>query len=295
MKKIILMVLALTLVSGLAFAEKTTYIVTNHRFNYVKIKEVNGKIAAERQMTQPKQIDEQGLRAALASVNLARTYLIKKEVDTQRVFDDSSIDFLAPALVKAFSQATESEEIVFAYLTKNPIFILRNDRLNICKAWIHGDELHIKFEKLYAKVTGDVDKRGNEAREISRAMGLRVRLELGEGQKLGVNDTDEVVLDMNYNYVKPPEEKKIPQPATMSGEKPAQIEAEAAKPAKDVAPKKGDKDKNLKNKAAAPVEVAPTQANTAKDRLEELNQLKKDGLIDKKEYDEKKKEILKEL
>ncbi len=275
MKKIILMVFAFTLVSGLARAEKTTYIITNHRFNYVKIKEVSGKVAAERRMTQPKQIDEQGLRAALASVNLARSYVIKKEVDSQRVFDDTAIDYLAPALVKAFAQATENEEIVFAYLSKNPIFILRNDRLNICKAWIRGDELHIKFEKLYAKVTGDVDKRGNEAREISRAMGLRVKLELGDGQKLGVTDIEEVVLDMNYNYVKGPEEKKAPKAATMSGEKPA----------KEVATKK----------TAAPVEAAPVQTKTAKDRLEELNQLKKDGLIDKKEYDEKKKEILMEL
>lgn len=293
MKKIIFITVALCFVSIEVFAAKTTYIVTNHRFNFIKLKEVKGRVAEERRMTHPVTVDEQGLRAALASVNLARSYIIKKEVDTQRVFDDTAIDYLAPNLVRAFSEASAGEEIVFSYLSKNPIFILRNDRLNLGQMWIHENELHIRFDKLYAKVIGDTDKRGGEAKATAESRGLRVKIEMGEGQKLGLSDPDEIVLDMHYNYVKPPEAPKIPEPVTMAGERP-QIED----PAKDADSKKSAKDKDKKKgKKSEDVAAEPPAppAPTVKERLEQLEQLKKDKLITSKDYEEKKKEILKSL
>ena len=289
MKKIIFLVLVCFLFAASAWAAKTTYVATNHRFNYVKIKEVSGKIAEARQMTHPATVDEQGLREALASIKLSRSYLIKKEVDTQQVFEESDINFLAPNLVKAFAQATALEEVVFSYLSKNPIFILRNDRINIAKAWIHDNELHVKFEKLYAKIIGDVDKRGNEAKAISKAQGLRINLELGEGQKYGIDDHEEIVLDMHRSYAKPPEpEKKQTEATTMAGEKIPfeQQEAKATSPS----------DKKLKNaKKSADTAPPPPPAPTVEERLKKLEELKKSGLINKKEFEEKKKEILKEL
>lgn len=289
MKKILLMAVAMALVSSVAFAAKTTYIVTNKRFNYVKIKEISGNVAEERQMTHPVILDETGLRAALASVKLSRSFIISKDVDTQEVFDERAINFLAPNLVKAFEKAGPKEEIVFSYLSKNPFFIIRNDRLSICKTWIHGDELHIKFEKLYAKILGDVDKRGNEARAIAYAQGLRVKLELGEGQKLGIDDTEEIVLDIHHNYVKKPEAPVVPEPVTMAGEKPAASDEVAVK----------DKSKKADKKAKAEMEaVAPPptpEVKTAEARLKELDELKEQGLVNKKEYGEKRKEILKDL
>lgn len=302
MKRFVFCTLALFLTAGTAWAAKTTYVATNHRFNYVKIKEVSGPEAEGRAMTHPAKVDEQGLKAALASVNLARSYVIKKEADTQRVFNDPTIEFLAPNLVRAFAQAGPTEMVVFSYLSKNPFFIIRNDRLNICQAWIHNDELHIKFEKLYAKITGDVDKRGGEVKAIARARGLRVKLELGEGQKLGIDDPDEIVLDMHYNYAKKPEEPRAPEGVTMAGEKaqpgvqPGQEPAATATAPEEKAPRKKEakaaKSKDASLAAQAPV---PAPQKTAKERLEELEQLKKEGLINKKEYEEKKKDILKEL
>ncbi|HPQ80267.1 MAG TPA: SHOCT domain-containing protein [bacterium] len=302
MKKIIGTAAALVFLSGVACAAKSTYVVNNGRFNYVKIKEVKASRAQELNITHPATIDEAGLRAALASINLARSYVIKKEVDTQRVFDDAMIDYIAPAMVRAFSQAGPNEIIVFSYLSKNPIFILRNDRLNICDAWISNDELHIRFQKLYAKMTGDTDKRGSHSKLISNARGLRVRLELGPGQKLGVDDPEEIVLGLNVNYVKVPEkEAPVTEGVTMTGERvPIEGATGAAQPAaveksSKAQPKKGSKASGVKGAEAASPAAAPAPARSAKDRLEELGQLRKSGLIDKADYEAKKKEILDEL
>ena len=296
----------LVLLSVSAFAAKTTYVTTNHRFDWVKLKEVSSQVAGERQMTHPVTIDEQGLRAALASIQLSRSFVIKKEVDTQRVFDDDTVNALAGAMAKAFSMATDRDEVVFSSLNKNPLFILRNDRLNLGQAWVHENELHIKFDKLYAKLIGDTDKRGNEAKIIAKAQGLRISLELGAGQKLGITDPEELVLDLNYNYVKKPEEEKKAEGVTMSGQKaePGLQPGEAAPPAEAAADKgkeasekatKGSKKKG-KAEAAAPVETPPpAPVKSAKDRLQELETLKKDGLINKQEYQQKKQEILKDL
>jgi len=293
MKRIALLALAVCLLGPqISNAAKTTYIATNHRFNYIKLKEVKNQVAAERNMTHPVQVNEQGLREALRSVKLARSYLIKKEVDTQNVFDDASIDFLAPNLAKAFSQANSREEVVFSYLMKNPLFILRNDRLNLGQMWISGDELHISFDKLYAKVTGDTDKRGNEARAIARSRGLRIKLELGPGQQMSFNDPDEVILNLHYNYAETPEQAK-PLPTstkTMAGETVA-VPGMGDVKAGGSAPSTGATMASNSTTGAG----AATGANSVKERLEALETLKKEGMITNKEYTEKRKEILNDL
>ena len=316
MKKILGIAIALVLVAGTAWAAKTTYIVNNGRMNWVKFKEISASKAAALNMSHPATLSEEGIRAALASINLSRTYVIKKEVDEQRVFDDRTIDYLAPALVRAFAEANSNEIIVFSYLSKNPIFILRNDRLNICDAWVSNGELHIRFQKLYAKIDGDTDKRGNEARIVSQARGLRVKLELGPGQKLGVDDTDEIVLGLDTNYVKAPvPEKKVTEGVTLTGKKiplagvpeteVATTTAADEKAAKKKAAKEAKAQEALAAQTpsataapAAPVTMVPAPSATArspKERLQQLDQLKKEGLINQKEYDAKKQEILNQL
>jgi len=300
MKRILLSVTIICIFACTAHAAKTTYIATNHRFNYVKLKEVKGRVVEARMMTQPATIDETGLRAALASVKLARSYIIKKEVDTQRVFDDRAIDFLAPNMVRAFAKATPMENVVFSYLSKNPIVILRNDRLNIAVAWIHENELHIEFKKLFAKVTGDVDKRGGERRAASRARGLRVKLDLGPGQMMALGNPKEIILDLNYNYiVKPEVEPEITEGVTMAGEKvplapPPADSATADEAVANEMAAAGRKAEKAKKAGAAGV-AATAGKVTVEERLEKLDDLKKKGLISKKEYKSKRKEILNEL
>ena len=278
--KLSMIALVLFVISGEALAAKTTYIATNKRFNYVKLKEVRGSTAERRMMTQPVQVDEKWLAAALKSIKLSRHYLIKKEVDSQQVFSESAIDFLTPNLSRAFAQATHLEETIFSYLQKNPIFIIRNDRLTIAKAWVHGDELHIKFLKLYAKLIGDTDKRGNERKAINSSTGLRVKLELGPGQQLGVSDSDEVVLSMKYDFIKEAELKEAAATRIEKGGKPVAATTTAVGSA-GVA-------------AGATAGVAASSVD-ASERLKRLEKLKKEKLITQKEYNAKRKEILNSL
>ncbi len=283
MKKVMLLALIASLLPVSAMAKKTTYIVTNHRFNYVKLVEVKQKEADERGITQPKEFTEAQIRAVLSSVKMSRRHLMSKEVDTQEAFNESSINFLAPALVKAFREAKSTDEVVFSFLMKEPFFILRNDRLNLGRTWIHDNEMHITFDKLYAKVTGDVDARGHEAKAVTNSRGIRIELELQPGQTMDVKNSEELVVDLGHDF-----EADV-------------AVADAAKAAEPQKEKKSKKSKKEVAKAEAEAEQAAAAAVPAqgtqdvKTRLENLEQLKKDKLITDREYKEKKKEILKDL
>ncbi len=252
-------------------AAKTTYIITNQRFNYVKLKEISPKIAESRNMTHPYEISEDQVRAILKSIKLSKRHLIGKEIDTQEVFNESAINYLSPAIVKAFKEANSNEEIVISYLVKDPYFILRNDRLNIATLWISGKELHIRFQKLNAKMTGDTDKRGNESKLISNARSLRTDLELGPGQTMAIGDPDQLIVDLNYNF------------ASYEGENIL---------TSDTKLEKSKSKKELKKSAETTTLSEPSDI---KSRLEKLEQLKQEKLITNQEYYEKKKEILKDL
>ena len=282
MRKVVVLVLIAALWSSIAVAKKTTYIVTDHRFNYVKLVEVNAKEAGELGITQPRDIDDARMRAMLASIKMSRRHVISKEVDTQEAFDERSINYLAPALAKAFRQGSSNEVVVFSFLMKNPHFILRDDRLNLGRAWIHDNELHVKFDKLYAKLTGDTDAKGNEAKAIARARGLRTDLEFGPGQQAGEKNPEELVIDLNHDFVS--------DATAIAAKAPAETEKETK------SKKKGKKDiAKAEDQAATAAPAATAPADDVKGRLEALEQLKKDKLITEKEYKEKKKEILKDL
>lgn len=283
MRKAVFFALIAVMLPSYAIAKKTTYIVTNHRFNYVKLVELSAKdVSKLGGITQPKDIDEAKMRAVLKTVKMSRRHLFSKEIDSQEVFDDSSINYLAPALSKAFRDAKDNEKVVFSYLMKNPFFIIRNDRLNLGSAWIHDNELNIKFDKLYAKVTGNTDARGNEAKAVANSRGVRIDLEYGPGQAAGEKDPEVLVVDLNHDF-----------------EPDAAAIASAEQAEKDAKSKKKSKKEVAKAEAAASAAAAPAattaQGDDVKGRLEKLEQLKNDKLITNKEYQEKKKEILKDL
>ena len=63
MRKIALFIALLAFISADVYAAKTTYVATNHRFNYVKLKEVSGSVAEGRMMTHPVDLDINGFLA----------------------------------------------------------------------------------------------------------------------------------------------------------------------------------------------------------------------------------------
>ena len=123
-----------------------------------------------------------------------------------------------------------------------------------------------------------MSRRPATVRAIQQAQGQGVSLEMQQGQNRISWDPEEVVFDLHYY--------------TEGGVKPVAAEPET----------KADK-KNAKNKKSAVTPVAtetprvsqPAAPKSVRDRLKELDQLKKDELITDKDYEEKKKELLKSL
>jgi len=259
----IIILMAILSVPALVQARKTTYIVTNKRLNYVKLVEVKPAVAEERNMSHPVEISETKMREILTNLKLNREHLIGDDIDTKDIFNDKAINYLAPALSRAFREAQANEEVQFSYVVKNPKFILRNDRLTMVTAWVSGDEMYLDFEKLYAKLTGDTDKRGGESKIVNRSRGLRVSLELGPGQQMAAVGSNVLVVDLQHSYT-------------------------------PVATSKDDKT-STKTVATSPTAVSSMPEDDVTQRLERLDTLHKRGLISNKEYKEKKAEILKDL
>ncbi|MDO8527058.1 MAG: SHOCT domain-containing protein [Deltaproteobacteria bacterium] len=280
-----LIVLAgLTFVPTVSHANKTTYIYTDRKFHFVKRVELGKGDLEERQLNQPYSFNDFQMREILAGVKFNRELFLSKEVEEKEVFNQANLDFLVPYLVQAFKDAKPNEEVVFAFITSKPKFLVRDDRLTIVRSWVEGNTLHLNFRKLMAKVSSNWDKFSDVSQAMNRAQGLRVSLDLGEGQQYGKN-RDEVLLNI-------PDSSAL---ATAS----ATVTPAAQEPA--VADSKDSKNK-VKKTTAAPTETAtatpalPSPAdNNLEERLQQLDNLKKKGLVNKDEYNQKKKEILNQL
>lgn len=188
------LIFGLCLISLSAYAKKTTYIYTDNRFNFVKIVEMDKKEAAAMAPDQPFVISSDKVANALKNIKLSRSFVMKKETETQEVFDSRGVTFLAPKISEALASAGAADKVVFSYLVKDPTFFMRNDSVTIGQIWVRGSEMHIKFDKILAKLSGDYDKRGDYSKVVSRARGLRIALEVGEGQSFG-DSTDEIVIN----------------------------------------------------------------------------------------------------
>jgi len=272
MKKGILLALSFICLCSSAYAAKTTYIVTNNKYNYVKLKEISVKEAELRAMTHPKKLDEEVLQKALATIRLSKRHLLVEKIVKQEVFDETALSFLVPNLLKAFEQASPTEEVVFSHLTKDPDFIFRKDLLTVASTWLEGDKLHISFNKLFARVLGDADNRG------SRKKGVRIQLELRPGQTLSTDDNDELIIDLAYQAT----------PEEMTAWEKANAAEDAEHKASETSSSKNEKP--IKSDAAS-----VSESSSVKERLKTLESLKKEGLINDEEYKKKREEILKSL
>ncbi len=273
MKKLIF-TLIVCLISTAVLAKTAKVIYSNGRFNEVRISDLSKKDAEKIAPTHPVTISEEKMRTYLRDLKLSRSFIISKEVESQDIFDDRAINFLAPKLIEGLSQATDKQMVEFSYLTKDPIFILRNDRLTIGRVWMKGTDLYITFDKLFAKLLGDYDKRGNTSKTVMKSRGLRISLDVRDGQSYG-DSTGEIIIDTTHDFSKP---------ATMTAD------AEAG-----TAPEKAVEEAKDKGKTAKAAAVVPEPQRTVRDRLKELDQLKQDGLITEKDYKRKKDEILRGL
>lgn len=277
MKRLVVIVVLVACVAApaMALARKTTYFVTNKRWNYVKLVEVKPAVAQERNMRHPMDVSQAQMVDILKSLKLSKRHMIGDKIDTREIFNQKAINYLAPALCQAFRAAMPNEEVQFSYNVKDPMFILRNDRLTMVTAWVSGNDLYLHFDKLAVKMLGDTDKRGQKSYVLSRTQGIRLSLEIGPGQQMAAVGSKTMVVDLKYNS-KP----VVASSKTEEGGKAVASSASSTKTAETAA-------------EAAPAVTPADDSITL--RLEKLDTLRKRNLISNKEYKQKKREILKEL
>ncbi|MBI4223470.1 MAG: SHOCT domain-containing protein [Deltaproteobacteria bacterium] len=259
-------------VLGPAFAAKTTYIYTDRKYHFIKRVELKKKELKERGAADhPHTFNPLALRDLLSGIEISKQLILSKKMEGREVFDQPSLDFLVPHLVAALSQAAPAEQVVFSFILRKSRAVFQDTRLTLAEAWVKDGFLHVYFRKLMAKIdlTKD-DKFADVSRAINRARGLRVSLELKEGQQFG-ESTDEILLPVAGVL------KKDRGPETVD----RGLEEEGSK-----------RGESKKETEVAVKQEPPGEIET---RLRELDSLKEKGLISKKEYEAKKKGILRDL
>ncbi len=262
-----IVVLAVFLISGSAFADDFIYKSPN-KIDYIKIGKAK-KEEKEGGLKQPYTFGPDQMRVILRSVHFNKKIMMVKSIQNRELFTEQNVEFLAPYLMEAFKKAKADETVIVSYFTRHSNVVIQDDRLTVFRAFVKDDGLHIRFTKLYAKMLGDRTTMGAE-RAAQEARGLQVSLELQPGQnRIGWNP-EEIVFDLNHftaaGIVNTPDKSAT----TMEQEKAAKKKKTASAPPAD-------------------------EKKSIRVRLKELDQLKKDEMITEKEYQEKRKELIKEL
>lgn len=237
---------------------------SKNKLDFVKLDGAKKK-EIEGGLKHPYTFEPEQMRAILRSLHFNKRILLLKDLEDQRLFDEGNVEFLMPYLIEAFRKAGSEEAVVVSYFTRDSKILIQNDRLTIFRAFVKEDGLHFVFTKLYAKILGDRNTRSPEM--ISHeARSIRVGLNAQPGQNRLSWDPEEIVFDLAY-YT--PMGIKVSSPP---GEK-----------------KKG------KDQAETPPQTTDTGQKPVRERLKELDDLRKDELITEKEYKKKRQELLQQL
>ena len=234
----------------------------------------------------PYEVDPKKLTDMFLSLRFNKQVLFLEDIKDRQVFFDADLleNKFMPHIIEAFKRAKPNEVVIISIVQKDPYFIVRNDRLNVIRAYVAQDGLHLEFIKTNAKLVGDYESHNPTGKRlIEGAKGLRVSLEPQEGQKLSMTRPGELILDMNYDFA-------------------ALVDKKAAEEEQREAEKKNRKRKKNKETTAKRSDTPTTDNTPAKsgsksssERLQELKKLKDQGLISPQEYEQKKKEVLKDL
>lgn len=251
---------------------------SRNKMDFIKLDSAKG---AEKEggLNHPTTFAPDQIREVLRSIHFNKKILIIKDVENRQLFDEQNVEFLAPYLMDAFQKAKPDQVVTVSYFTRNSHVVIQNDRLTIFRAFIKGDGLHMRFTKLYAKLLGDRTTQGS-ARAASEARGMRVSLELQPGQnRIGWNP-EELVFDLDH----------------FRGGAVAGKDSKASEKSETKKEKKNKKaEKQTASSAEPAASEAADKAQSVRARLKELDQLKKDEMITEKEYQSKRKELIKEL
>ncbi|QQR79593.1 MAG: hypothetical protein IPJ69_09565 [Deltaproteobacteria bacterium] len=283
MKKIILTLVASLVFSVTAHANDYLYKSPN-KIDYVKLSDASKDEKGEKEggLKHPATFTPEQMRAILKSLHFNKKVILSKKISDGDLFREGHVEFLLPYLIEGFQKAKDDQVVVLSFFTKDATLVIQDDRLTIIRAFVKEDGLHFKFNKLYAKMLGDRTTMGAQ-RAAQEAKSLGVSLEIQPGQNRIAWEPEELVFDLNH-FTASGEQKTEPVEAKGKDKKSSKAAAKEAEAQETVK-------KEEKKVEAAKIE----SSKSIKDRLKELEQLKKDELITDKEYQEKRKDLLKQL
>lgn len=260
--------------AGLQAQAKSDGMIYQSRLNSVKLENLPRSVVEEVAPNHPyTAITTEQMRAILLSLRISKNHLIKKEAGQRQIFSEDEADKYAGYLVEAFSRVSPEEWVVMSIIQKRPFFILRNDLMTSMRLWVEGSHLHVRFDKIYAKMIGDYESNNQQEKRVrQQVQGVNFMLEAGDGQMLSADSVREVEIDLSFDFVS--WWKNIPRSA--EGE-PLFDQASVAKYGQSSGSKSS---------------VTSTPEKTTKARLEELEALKKEGLVTPEEYQSIRKSIL---
>ncbi|MBI3541257.1 MAG: hypothetical protein HY073_03865 [Deltaproteobacteria bacterium] len=263
MRHMVVAVWVLVLCGHAVRADQVIYKSPN-KIDFVKIEKASKDQRKAGAFKHPHDFQPEELQKVLASIRFNKKALLSKDIQNDRLYDDKNIDVLSPYLMEAFKKAGPEEKVVVSYFTHNTKLAVPDDRLTVFETFVREDGLHLRFNKLYAKMLGDRTTMGS-ARASQEAQSLRVSLELQPGQNRIAWGPEEIIIDPTRVGM-----EVVPQET-------ASEVANQGKPAKSTLP------------------AANNDGKTIRVRMKELEQLKKDELITNEEYQKKHNELLKQL
>jgi hypothetical protein len=281
-KRISFFVLALMLagvfISEQAVAKKRY--VYRKRAEWVKFDKVSkGKLKKlGLTLDHPVNISANQMEAMLRSLTLTKGSNFKNELKEKNVFSMEEARKYAPLIVKALNQAESNEYVNVAIVHKRPYFIIRADYFSMISIYVTGNDIHFDFRKLWAKLHGDYEQASKLDAAINNAQSFHVNLELGPGQRRSLSNANEVIMDRTYDFWSQSVMGTTSE-APPAYYQPANSDGEMVQPVPTPAPV---------------YRQAPAETHV-KARLQQLEDLKKSGLITNKEYNEKRSQILSDL
>lgn len=299
MKRILSFVFILILFFYAGAVDAKSEYIYRQRVNWVKIIKASPKDVPLGALNHPyTSVTAEQMEAMLLSIKISKRYLLKKTVNTIDVFNSWEARRFSPFIVEALAKADPDHVVHLSVVHKRPHFILRNDRLSMANVWVDVEGVHFQFTKLFAKLSGDYESSAYMDKELRRSKTMRVTLEANEGQKLSYQSATEIILEPNYDFItgmkREQEEKKLAEEEELKAKS-------KRKKGKKVAKTKTTEKEASDKAQPAKVQPKPIELETlstgksVSERLRDLNSLKQEGLISKKEYKKLREKILSEI
>lgn len=272
-------VLALSFISE-GWAKQSDFIY-RQRSRWVKLEKANPKLVPLGSLQHPYTgLSAKQMEAMLLSIKINKSSVFKKVVNEVDIFNTYEARQYSQYIVEALSQADPDHVVNIAVVHKRPLWVMQNDLLTLANIWVDAEGLHIQFRKLFAKLTGDYDVAHNVDKAFKRAKSLRVTLEAGPGQSLSYQSPMEIILDPKHNFIQEVSQQK---------------QERLAQEEEDMHGSGSVKSKKSKKAAATDSESSFSGGKSVAQRLKELDELKRQGLITQQEHANLRKKILEEL